>query len=529
MPRGLLPHEGPESAGTKMTDTDEPNAPGKSPARRTPSVPSDGEARPERRAGGRRQVDGAFEDLLDTFTAYLDKVKYLDFHSQDTYASWSRDYYRWLIATEPELGLTEASPATIRAFVSFKRKTVKPATIGTILHSLRSFYDFLPLDDPTRPNPAKSVKGPRIIATPIDPFTEEEVRQILGFAQHYEHSDDLRRWVGYVILVIFASTGVRNAELRNLRTENINLSRRELRVIGQGSKERIIPFGAGAAEVLRTYAEQLRPRLAPSAYFVVNPASAPGPNWGRMGERSLADLVEALLTEAGISGKKNPHRFRHSYATLTMSKTRNMELTKDQLGHSNVTTTSIYLHTTMKDRHDAADMVDLVPRSEVTETAPPASPPVSPSPPPTVAIEPGDTEDHSVELSPPEYPAPTQPFVSGHLVPGDQITTQTNTNLRDRADEQLGEAVEIARLLPQRLLVRLNSERLVEVALGSCVTTGFNTDVFLAAAAAVLSWAHGLPLPLDTLLAIYGTDVTTALSEVGTTLELLSGLDPSRR
>jgi hypothetical protein len=61
------------------------------------------------------------------------------------------------------------------------------------------------------------------------------------------------------------------------------------------------------------------------------------------------------------------------------------------------------------------------------------------------------------------------------------------------------------------------------------VTTGFNIEVFLAAAGVVLSWAHGLPLALDTLLATYGTDVTTALREVGTTLELLSGFDPSRR
>jgi hypothetical protein len=111
-------------------------------------------------------------------------------------------------------------------------------------------------------------------------------------------------------------------------------------------------------------------------------------------------------------------------------------------------------------------------------------------------------------------------------VQGDQVATQTN--LRDRADEQLGEAVEIARSLPPRLLVHLNSERLVEVALGSCVTTGLNIEVFLAAAGVVLSWAHGLPLPLGPLLATYGTDVTTALGEVGTTLQLLSDLDPSR-
>ena len=110
---------------------------------------------------------------------------------------------------------------------------------------------------------------------------------------------------------------------------------------------------------------------------------------------------------------------------------------------------------------------------------------------------------------------------------GDQVAT--HRNLQDRTGEQLGEAVEIARHLPPRLLVHLNSERLVEVALGSCVTTGLNTEVFLATAGAVLSWAHDLPLPLAPLLAAYGTNVGYALADVRSTLELLSGLDPSRR
>ena len=163
----------------------------------------------------------------------------------------------------------------------------------------------------------------------------------------------------------------------------------------------------------------------------------------------------------------------------------------------------------------------------MTETIPPVTTAISPSPPPTVVIEPVQTEEHRVELLPLERPAPPQPLVSGHLVQGDQVAT--HTNLHDRADEQLGEAVEIAQLLPQRLLVRLSSERLVEVALGSCVTTGLNTEVFLAAAGAVLSRAHGLPLSLDTLLTTYGTDVGYALTEVRSTLELLSGLDQPRR
>jgi hypothetical protein len=157
----------------------------------------------------------------------------------------------------------------------------------------------------------------------------------------------------------------------------------------------------------------------------------------------------------------------------------------------------------------------------VTETAPPVTTPVSPSPPPTVAIEP-HTEEHSVEILPLERPAPPQPLAAGHLVQGDQIAT--HRNLQDRTGEQLGEAVEIARHLPPRLLVHLNSERLVEVALGSCVTTGLNTEVFLAAAGVVLSWAHDFT-PLAPLLAAYGTNVGYALAEVRSTLELLSGLD----
>lgn len=112
-----------------------------------------------------------------------------------------------------------------------------------------------------------------------------------------------------MVLVIFTSTGVRNGELRGPQTDHVNPSRRELRVMGKGSKERIIPFGAGAAEVLRTYAQELRPRLAASPYFIVNPASLHGPNQGRMGEVALTDLVRSLLTEAGITGRANPTVF----------------------------------------------------------------------------------------------------------------------------------------------------------------------------------------------------------------------------
>jgi hypothetical protein len=120
-----------------MADPAKPHKPSEPPERRSPSAPSDGTTKPSHRAGGRRQVDDTFEDLIDTFTTHLDEVKYIGFSTRNTYAKWARVYYRWLVTTDPLLVLTDASPATIRAFVAYKRnQTIKPSTIGTILRSL---------------------------------------------------------------------------------------------------------------------------------------------------------------------------------------------------------------------------------------------------------------------------------------------------------------------------------------------------------------------------------------------------------
>ncbi len=563
----------------------EPTEPMKAmpPKRRTPRYAADGQL--VRRAGGKRKVDDTFEDLLDAFTTHLKEVRCLSFGTQDSYAKSARTYYRWLVATEPAVVLTEASSATIRAYLTFRRdQKISPGTIATYLYALKSFYDFLFLDDPDRSNPAKGVKGPKVIEAPIDPLTEDEVRLLLTITQHHEHSDDLRRWVGYVALTLLAGTGVRNAELRDLQTHNIDLARHQLKVIGKGSKVRIIPFGPGTAQVLATYLKELRPRLAPSAYFIVNPLSLRnGPNWGRMGEKSLVDLLKVLLTEADISGKANPHRFRHSYATLTTSKTGNVELTRQLMGHSDISTTIRYIHTAMKDRHDAADGVDLVPVSDVTDPIEPLTP-ETPAPPdqgtlpvPPTATDgeklpgdnlPGDnvpvgeplgenlrgdnllgesppreapagTPGHNPpgEQNPPVEPsAPAHPTAPASLIARDFHGPDTVADreggphpgdLRGGAEAILADAVEVARHLPPQLLGHLDSECIVEVALASLITTGLQSEVLLPTAALVLARSKRLPVQLGPLLNAYGTDVTDALLQVRRTLELLSGLDPA--
>ena len=177
------------------------------------------------------------------------------------------------------------------------------------------------------------------------------------------------------------------------------------------------------------------------------------------------------------------------------------------------------------DRHDAADKVDLVPRSDSTVTVLPATTPASSSPPPTTDTDPLHAEGRSNEVVPVEhpYPLPRSERLSVRVGGG-----ATDQGLERQCYELLSEAVNIARRLPPRLIVHLSSPRMVEVALGSCITTGLNTEIFLAAAGVVLSWARDLPVALDPLFTTHGTNTAAALTEVRTTLELLSGLDPPR-
>lgn len=152
--------------------------------------------------------------------------------------------------------------------------------------------------------------------------------------------------------------------------------------------------------------------------------------------------------------------------------------------------TSHYVHMNSHDRHDAADNVVLVPRSELTETAPPVTTPVCPSPRADRRHRAARHRRSPRRDAAHGAPGTTRAAVRRTETEGNPLTDPLGPYWRATC-----RAVEIARHLPRRLLVHLKSWRLVEVALNSCITTGLNTEVFRAAAGAALSWAHGLPSP----------------------------------
>ncbi|MHB8313397.1 MAG: hypothetical protein ACYDD0_08880 [Candidatus Dormibacteria bacterium] len=184
----------------------------------------------------------------------------------------------------------------------------------------------------------------------------------------------------------------------------------------------------------------------------------------------------------------------------------------------------------MKDRHLAADGVDMVPVSSATRSLAangPAMPTLPPQPPPR---RPANLPRPGVVPSAGGAPSAALPRAA--LAQGTRAGQAQGwpdpEDLQTQAKSILAAAANVARQLPPQLRVHLNPERLLEVALGSVITTDLTTEVCLAAAGAVLSWAHDLPVPLDPLLNTYGQAAAEALLQVRSALELLGALDPSQ-
>jgi len=157
-----------------------------------------------------------------------------------------------------------------------------------------------------------------------------------------------------VLLLTLRYTGLRMKELVNLRTEEVDLGARRISLVGKGRKPRVIPIPHLLADVLREYLEELRPRLPESSYLFANPRGNRSLR-GRYGPRALHNLVVEAGTSAGVTGRHFAHRWRHSYATSLIRRGEDIHVVQRLMGHSNIATTSRYLHLSDADLIEAID------------------------------------------------------------------------------------------------------------------------------------------------------------------------------
>ena len=143
------------------------------------------------------------------------------------------------------------------------------------------------------------------------------------------------------IIELMYSAGLRVSEITNLRLNDIDIDEGFIRIKGKGSKERIVPLGSVAKNILNRYLMEVRPKLVKKMntdYLFLN--------WrgGRLSRVSVWKIIKFYARKAGIKKEISPHTLRHSFATHLLNNGADLRSVQELLGHSSIATTQIYTH-----------------------------------------------------------------------------------------------------------------------------------------------------------------------------------------
>jgi len=220
------------------------------------------------------------------------------------------------------------------------------ASIARRISEIRSFYRYLVREEAVETNPVLGLSAPKLPRRLPRYLNVHETAGLLG-------TPDLSTPLGLrdrAILELLYGAGVRVGELVSLNTGSLDLSRREARVLGKGSKERIVLMGEPARLALQRYLSEGRPTLVTdssrSALFLNR-------NGGRLSTVSVSKLLHKYAARAGIGKNVTPHMLRHSFATHLLDGGADLRSVQELLGHENLVTTQIYTHVSQNQLREA--------------------------------------------------------------------------------------------------------------------------------------------------------------------------------
>lgn len=234
-----------------------------------------------------------------------------------------------------------AGPDDFRAYLfDLMKKDRARATIRLEFAALRSFYRFLCERKGLATNPLLQVQLPKpekrlpvfLTTTQIDALLRAPLA-----AEPEKQAPAWMPWRDAAILELFYSSGLRLAELAALDVRDIDTFNETVRVLGKGSKERVVPVGEPALQAIQEYRQ--RARVASGPLFLSKLRK-------RLGAASIWVLVKKYLRLAGIPVPASPHKLRHSFATHLLDAGADLRSVQSLLGHASLSTTQIYTHVT---------------------------------------------------------------------------------------------------------------------------------------------------------------------------------------
>ncbi len=265
-------------------------------------------------------------DFIHKFINYLNVEKG---SSKNTLEAYRRDIEGAINYLE-ELGIpvSKAKKSHIREYLIYRREGLSSNSVARLISALKSFYDFLLLDNLVEKNPITDLSPPKIPRKLPEVLSQEEVDRIIQSA-----SGDRKE-----IVEILYATGIRVSEFVNLKVEDIDIENGWIRVFGKGRKERYLPVGSTLLNKMALRIDEKG--LSPSDHLFSKNGKKYTREW-------IWKIVKNAGKEAGYASLK-PHMLRHSFATHMLENGADLRTIQVLLGHSNIDTTQIYTHVNRK-------------------------------------------------------------------------------------------------------------------------------------------------------------------------------------
>ena len=276
------------------------------------------------------------KDIVSRYRRYLKLEKGYSVNTLDAYMRDLDKLVRYLAAEQ--VHVTEVKLEQLEHFAaSISDLGIGPRSLARILSGVRQFYRFLVLDGYMEDDPTELLESPK---------QPNHLPEVLSTAEVdlLEQAIDLSKWEGHrnrAIIEVLFSCGLRVSELINLKLSNLYVDEQFIRVMGKGSKERLVPISPHALEELN-YWFSMRNEMS------IKPGEEDYVFLNRRGHHLTRTMILIMIkryaAEAGIKKTISPHTLRHSFATSLLEGGADLRAIQAMLGHESIGTTEIYTH-----------------------------------------------------------------------------------------------------------------------------------------------------------------------------------------
>src|SRR6478609_1537522 len=275
--------------------------------------------------------------------AFLDYLKFEKRYSQHTLISYQNDleqFFAYLASQFDAPPVNKITAMYIRSWLAeMKEDEISSKTINRKISSLKSFFKYEMKTGGLAQTPMATITTPKI-SKRLPVFVEQ--KDMATLFDYVEFSDDWKGRTERLVLRLFYSTGMRLSELINLKESQLDAANSQVKVLGKGNKERIIPIAKELVDDMKQYVNEKPVRADGVAVVFITEKGKP------LQPRSVYSFVKFHLGEVTTIQKKSPHILRHSFATHLMNNGADLNAVKELLGHSSLAATQVYTHNSIE-------------------------------------------------------------------------------------------------------------------------------------------------------------------------------------